>query len=253
MHHFQCEAHNFTQRRYHRCEFYFSKIKVLPNEMKKKKKNEVKCLWFHKNQQWCWVCAVWCMTTIKAIASDGRTQTALTKRHTQEMATERASPQARKRKTKQRYIYIHARGTYYMHVVSSTIMSLSITYVYGRCRSQLFSLLFSCCLHTVQGLPSRAYTTEHSKHFNQIIHWIQNDVHKYIVSDTHVAHTTAAPVINCYYQFAEKKRERRKSEIKIEFAAVCRWFRSSEINWQHCCLRCQPLWLHRVDLRSYVE
>lgn len=148
------------------------------------------------------------MTTIKAIASDGRTQTALTKRHTQEMATERVRPLARKRNEKESDMYTRA-GTYYMHehVVCSTIMSLSITYVYG-------SLSFSVVPYyyfRVQRLPTRAYTTQHSKHFNQIIHWIQ------IHCEWHACRThKCGPSDYCYYQFAEKKRE-----IKIEFAAVC--------------------------------
>lgn len=123
------------------------------------------------------------MTTIKAIASDGRTQTALTNRHKQETANERTSECARKRgraNTQKK----NTRSN--ILLVCSNTIRLSITYVYGRCRSQ-FSFSFLCYLHNAQGYLL-SHSKECSEHFNRIIQRIQK-TYKYIVSYTHEPYT----------------------------------------------------------------
>lgn len=135
------------------------------------------------------------MTTIKAIASDGRTRTALTKRHTIEMATERVYPLAGERegerKTKQIYIFIHARrnklcacSMYYV-APSSVCPSRTYTVVVVLAYFYYYYFCVACISYLLARIP-HSIVNNSIKSFTEY----RNVVHKYIVSDTHVAHTT---------------------------------------------------------------
>lgn len=140
-------------------------------------------------------------------------------------------------------------------LVCSNTIRLSITYVYGRCRSQ-FSFSFLCYLHNAQGYLL-SHSKECSEHFNRIIQRIQK-TYKYIVSYTHEPYThtrtntrTPAHQWSMLWFTVTINSPSREKKNKREFAAMCQRYRSTEINWQHCfsASYCEL----RVDLHSYSE